>query len=64
MGGILTGASAENPSIPGAWTVSIHAVTGLLIIFSAYWLMLRARRLDRTGSAVMARTQEPLAASS
>lgn len=64
VGGILTGGSRENPNLPGAWAVSTHAVTGLLIIFSTYWLFLRARRLDRTGSAVKARTQETLPASS
>ncbi|MDQ4490883.1 DUF6220 domain-containing protein [Sinomonas sp. ASV486] len=50
VGGMLTGAGPDNPSIPGAWAVATHAVTGLLIIFSCYWLLLRARRLDRTGS--------------
>jgi Na+/melibiose symporter-like transporter len=63
VGGILTGASQENPNLPGAWAVSIHAVSGLLIIFSTYWLFLRARRLDRTGSAVKVRTREPIPAS-
>lgn len=38
VGGILTGASQENPNLPGTWIVSIHAVSGLLIIFSTYWL--------------------------
>jgi hypothetical protein len=54
VGGMLTGAGPENPSIAGAWAVSVHAVTGLLIIFSTYWLFLRARRLDRTGSTTRA----------
>ncbi|MCX2749954.1 DUF6220 domain-containing protein [Arthrobacter sp. MI7-26] len=64
LGGILTGASQENPNLPGAWTVSIHAVSGLLIIFSTYWLFLRARRLDRSGSVAKTRAQESLPASS
>ena len=50
VGGMLTGAGPDNPSIAGAWAVATHAVTGLLIIFCCYWLFLRARRLDRTGS--------------
>lgn len=50
VGGMLTGAGPDHPSVPGAWAVSTHAVTGLLIIFSCYWLVLRARRLDKTGS--------------
>ena len=50
VGGMLTGAGPENPTVPGAWAVATHAVTGLLIIFCCYWLMLRARRLDKTGS--------------
>ncbi|WP_422935677.1 DUF6220 domain-containing protein [Sinomonas sp. P47F7] len=60
VGGILTGASREAPNLPGAWAVSVHAVTGLLIIFSTYWLFLRARRLNRTGSAErVKRVKEP-----
>lgn len=52
VGGMLTGAGPDNPSIAGAWAVATHAVTGLLIIFSCYWLFLRARRLDKSGSVV------------
>ncbi|MDQ4503187.1 DUF6220 domain-containing protein [Sinomonas sp. ASV322] len=51
LGGILSGGSREHPNLPGAWMVSVHAVTGLLIIFMTYWLFRRARRLVRTGSA-------------
>ncbi|GAB3269758.1 hypothetical protein GCM10027449_04160 [Sinomonas notoginsengisoli] len=54
VGGILTGAGRDNPTVAGAWAVSTHAVTGLLIIFSCYWLFLRARRLDKTGSVTKA----------
>lgn len=50
VGGILTGSGPDNPNLPGAWAVSVHAVTGLLIIFATYWLFLRARRLNRTGT--------------
>ncbi|MBT2554920.1 DUF6220 domain-containing protein [Arthrobacter sp. ISL-5] len=64
VGSILTGSSQENPNLPGAWTVSLHAVSGLLIIFATYWLMLRARRLDRTGIVLKSTKEESLPASS
>ena len=54
VGSLLTGAGPDNPTVPGAWAVSTHAVTGLLIIFCCYWLLLRAWRLDRTGAALRA----------
>jgi hypothetical protein len=54
IGGLLTGAGPDNPTVPGAWAVSTHAVTGLLIIFSCYWLVLRARRLAKAGPAAAA----------
>ncbi|WP_413250018.1 hypothetical protein [Sinomonas flava] len=50
VGGLLTGAGPDNPTIAGAWAVATHAVTGLLIIFCCYWLLLRARRLDKAGA--------------
>lgn len=62
VGGMLTGAGPENPTVPGAWAVATHAVTGLLIIFSCYWLVLRARRLDKTGSAAKATEAQQSAA--
>jgi hypothetical protein len=43
IGGMLTGSSEEYVTPAGSWVVSIHPLTGALIIFMSYWLFQRAR---------------------
>ncbi|MEV7604978.1 hypothetical protein AB0N65_06025 [Paenarthrobacter sp. NPDC089322] len=43
IGGMLTGSSEDFITPAGSWVVSIHPLTGLLIIFMSYWLFNRAR---------------------
>ena len=43
IGGMLTGSSEDFITPAGSWVVSIHPLTGLLMIFMSYWLFTRAR---------------------
>lgn len=43
IGGMLTGSSEEFVTPAGSWVVSIHPLTGALMIFMSYWLFRRAR---------------------
>ena len=43
IGGMLTGSSEDFITPAGSWVVSIHPLTGLLMIFMSYWLFSRAR---------------------
>ena len=43
IGGMLTGSSEDFITPAGSWVVSIHPITGVLMIFMSYWLFNRAR---------------------